>query len=185
VAVRTSGDRIVLNPVGFGGLTPTGRAAVLTHELTHVATRTTSRATPPRWVDEGFADYVAYLGTSLRPRDLATDLLDSPRTLRAVRDLPSDQQFDPTIGRVGTAYAEAWLAMRMVAQRGGTPRVVDFYRVATGLPALRAWPRERLPSTARPPKTALERACVEVLGYVERSFVRRWVAYVRVVAAAG
>jgi hypothetical protein len=183
-AARTSGDRIVLNPVGFAELTPAGRSAVLTHELAHVATRTTSPTTPPRWVDEGFADYVAYLGTSLRARDLAADLLGSAGTLRALHALPSDQQFDPAVGRVGTAYAEAWLAMRFVAQQGGTPRVVDFYRVATGLPALRTWPREQLPRRARPPKTALELACVEVLGYEEASFVRRWVAYVRAVAAA-
>ena len=181
-AVRSSGDRIVLNPVGFAGLTPTGRSAVLSHELTHVATRATSRVTPPRWVDEGFADYVAYLGTSLRPRDLAADVLNSPATLRALHDLPSDQQFDPTTDRVGAAYAEAWLAMRFVALDGGSARAVDFYRVATGLPALRTWPRGQLPPTPRPPTTGLERACVEVLGYVEPSFVRRWVAYVEAVA---
>jgi hypothetical protein len=182
-AVRTSGDRVVLNPAGFAELTSTGRSAVLTHELTHVATRATSHTTPPRWVDEGFADYVAYLGTSLRPRDLAADLLDSPPALRGLRELPTDQQFDPTAGKVGTAYAEAWLAMRFVAQQGGTARVVDFYRVATGLPALRSWPKDQLPKKSRPPTTSLERACVEVLGYVEPSFVRRWVVYVRAVAA--
>jgi hypothetical protein len=183
--VRTSGDRVVLNPVGFAELTSAGRSAVLTHELTHVATRATSRTTPPRWVDEGFADYVAYLGTSLRAREVAADLLNSPRTLRALLDLPSDQQFDPTAGRVGTAYAEAWMAMRFIARDGGTPRVVDFYRVATGLPALRTWPQGQLPKVRRAPRTALERACVEVLGYVQPSFVRRWIAYVRAVAAAG
>jgi hypothetical protein len=103
----------------------------------------------------------------------------------ALHDLPSDRQFDPTAGRVGAAYAEAWLAMRFVARQGGTARVVDFYRVATGLPALRTWPRDHLPTTPRSPKTALERACVEVLGYVQPSFVRRWIAYVRAVAASG
>jgi hypothetical protein len=181
--VRTSGDRVVLNPAGFAELTTAGRAAVLTHELTHVATRATSRTTPPRWVDEGFADYVAYLGTTLRPRDLAADLLNSPGALRALHDLPTDEQFDPTTGRVGTAYAEAWLAMRFIAQDGGTARVVDFYRVATGLQALRTWPPGQLPKVRRVPRTPLERACVQVLGYVQPSFVRRWVAYVRLVAA--
>jgi hypothetical protein len=181
--VRTSGDRVVLNPAGFAELTTAGRSAVLTHELTHVATRATSRTTPPRWVDEGFADYVAYLGTTLRPRDLAADLLNSPGALRALHDLPTDEQFDPTTGRVGTAYAEAWLAMRFIAQDGGTARVVDFYRVATGLQALRTWPPGQLPKVRRVPRTPLERACVQVLGYVQPSFVRRWVAYVRLVAA--
>jgi hypothetical protein len=179
---RTTGDRVVLNPTGFAELTGTGRGAVLAHELTHVATRATVRSTPPLWVDEGFADYVAYLGTSLRPRDLAADLLGSPRALAALRDLPSDAEFDPAAARVGAAYAKAWLAMRFVAQQGGTIKVVDFYRVATGLPALRRWPRAAIPRASLAPKTPLERACVEVLGYVEPSFVRRWVVYVRAVA---
>jgi hypothetical protein len=181
-AGRTTGDRVVLNPLGFAGLTPTGRSAVLTHELTHVATRASARLTPPLWVDEGFADYVAYLGTSLRPRDIAADLLGSPRALAGLDDLPSDTAFDPTTGEVGVAYAQAWLAMRFVAQRGGTARVVDFYRVATGLPPLRRWPQVRLPAASPAPRTPLERACVQVLGYLQPSFVRRWVVYVRVLA---
>jgi hypothetical protein len=73
--------------------------------------------------------------------------------------------------------------MRFIAQDGGTPRVVDFYRVATGLPALRRWPRGQVPRASLTPRTPLERACVQVLGYVEPSFVRRWVVYVRAVAA--
>jgi hypothetical protein len=77
------------------------------------------------------------------------------------------------------------MAMRFIAQDGGTPRVVDFYRVATGLPALHAWPQGQLPKVRRAPRTPLERACVEVLGYVQPSFVRRWIAYVRAVAASG
>ena len=178
-AGRTTGDRVVLNPLGFAELTSTGRSAVLTHELTHVATRASARVTPPLWVDEGFADYVAYLGTTLRPRDLAADLLGSPRALEALRDLPRDADFDPTVGEVGSAYAQAWLAMRFVAQQGGTPRVVDFYRVATGLPPLRRWPEVRPPRASLQPRTPLERACVEVLGYVQPSFVRRWLVYVR------
>jgi hypothetical protein len=182
-AGRTTGDRVVLNPLGFAELTATGRSAVLTHELTHVATRASARLTPPLWVDEGFADYVAYLGTSLRPRDLAADLLGSPRALAALRDLPSDGAFDPTAGEVGSAYAQAWLAMRMVAQQGGTARVVDFYRVATGLPPLRRWPEVPLPRAGLEPRTPLERACLQVLGYVQPSFVRRWIAYVRSQAA--
>jgi hypothetical protein len=182
-AGRTTGDRVVLNPLGFAELTPTGRSAVLTHELTHVATRASARLTPPLWVDEGFADYVAYLGTSLRPRDLAADLLGSPRELAALDDLPPDSAFDPTGGDVGSAYAQSWLAMRFIAQQGGTARVVDFYRVATGLPPLRRWPEVRLPRASLAPRTPLEKACVEVLGYVQPSFVRRWVVYVRSLAA--
>jgi hypothetical protein len=131
------------------------------------------------WVDEGFADYVAYLDTSLGVRDVAGDLLGDPRTLAGLRDLPSDKAFDPSTGDVGPAYAAAWLAMRFVAQEGGTPMVVDFYRVAAGLPALRTWPTTPPPRASLTPRTPLEHACADVVGYPEPSFVRRWLVYVR------
>lgn len=176
------GDLVVLNPTAFSGLTPTGRTAVLTHELTHVATRASVRTSPPVWVDEGFADYVAYLDTPLTARDVAADVLDSPSRLAALTDLPDDSAFDPSAGDVGPAYAQAWLAMRYVDREGGTPMVVDFYRVAAGLSPLRHWPA---PAPVRPslaPRTPLEHACYDVVGYLEPSFVRRWVAYVRSLA---
>ncbi|HYY10446.1 MAG TPA: DUF4157 domain-containing protein [Kineosporiaceae bacterium] len=180
---RTTGDRVVLNPAGFAQLTATGRDAVLAHELTHVATRASVRDRPPLWVDEGFADYVAYLGSPLRTRDLAADVLTSPAEVAGLAELPADEKFDPAAGRVGPAYAEAWLAMRFVAQQGGTAQVVDFYRVAVGLEPLRRWPGAPPPSPALTPRTPLEHACLDVTGFVYPSFVRRWVAYVRALAA--
>jgi hypothetical protein len=181
---RTTGDRVVLNPVAFPALTPTGRGVVLTHEFTHVATRASVRTLPPVWVDEGFADYVAYLGTTLSVRDVAGDLLNSPKALTSLRALPSDQDFDPTAGRVDVAYAEALLAMRFVDDEGGTPMVVDFYRVAAGLQPLRSWPKATPPRASLTPTTPLEHASLDVVGYVEPSFVRRWLVYVRSQAAA-
>jgi hypothetical protein len=183
-APAAAGDLVVLNPQAFSGLTATGRTAVLTHELTHVATRADTRVAPPVWVDEGFADYVAYLDTPLTARDVAADVLTSPARLAALKSLPPDSAFDPAAGDVGPAYSEAWLAMRFVEREGGTAMVVDFYRVASGLPPLRSWPR---PSPVRPalsPRTPLEHACYDVVGYLEPSFVRRWVVYVKSLAAA-
>jgi hypothetical protein len=176
---RTTGDRVVINPVAFPGLTPLGRSVVLTHELTHVATRAADVSAPPVWVDEGFADYVAYLGTSLGVHAVAADLLDNPRARSSLRGLPADKAFDPATGQVGPAYAAAWLAMRFVAERGGTPMVVDFYRVASGLPALRSWPRQTPPRPGLTPRTPLQHACADVVGYLQPSFVRRWLVYVR------
>jgi len=176
---RTTGDRVVVNPVAFPGLTALGRGVVLTHELTHVATRAGAVSAPPVWVDEGFADYVAYLDTTLGVRDVAADLLGNPKALAALRDLPVDKAFDPAAGEVGPAYAAAWLAMRFVAQQGGTPMVVDFYRVASGLPALRTWPKAPTARASLTPRTPLEHACADVVGYPEPSFVRRWLVYVR------
>jgi hypothetical protein len=176
---RTTGDRVVVNPVAFPRLSALGRGVVLTHELTHVATRADDASAPPVWVDEGFADYVAYLGTPLGVREVAADLLDDPKALRALHDLPADKAFDPGTGQVGPAYAAAWLAMLFVAQRGGTPMVVDFYRVAVGLPALRTWPTVPPARASLTPHTPLEHACADVVGYSEPSFVRRWLVYVR------
>jgi hypothetical protein len=176
---RTTGDRVVVNPVAFPDLSALGRGVVLRHELTHVATRAGDASTPPVWVDEGFADYVAYLGTSLGVRDVASDLLNDSKALAALRDLPVDKAFDPAAGQIGPAYAAAWLAMRFVAQRGGTPMVVDFYRVAAGLPALHRWPKAPPARASLAPRTPLEHACADVVGYPEPSFVRRWLVYVR------
>lgn len=181
-AGAASGDLVVVNAAAFAGLTPTGRRAVLTHELTHVATRTAVRAPPPVWVDEGFADYVAYLHTPLTTRDVAADVLASPARVAALSDLPPDSAFDPAAGDVGPAYAEAWLAMRFVDREGGTPMVVDFYRVAAGLQPLRAWPRPSPVKSTLAPRSPVETASYEVVGYLQPSFVRRWVAYVRSLA---
>ncbi|MGZ4626675.1 MAG: hypothetical protein ACXV3S_10385 [Kineosporiaceae bacterium] len=181
---RTTGDRVVLNPVTFPGLTSTGRSVVLTHEFTHVATRASARKAPPVWVDEGFADYVAYLGTPFSVREVAGDLIDSARAVAALRHLPTGDAFDPAAGPVGAAYAQAWLAMRFVADQGGTPMVVDFYRVAVGLRPLRSWSSPPPVRASLTPRTPLDHACFEVVGYLEASFVRRWVVYVREQAAA-
>ena len=80
---------------------------------------------------------------------------------------------------MGPAYAAAWLAMRFVAEQGGTPMVVDFYRVAAGLPALHTWPKAAPARASLTPRTPLEHAYADVVGYVEPSFVRRWLVYVR------
>ena len=125
---------------------------------------------------------MAYLDTPLTTRDVAADVLASPQRVAALSALPADGAFDPAAGDVGPAYAEAWLAMRFVDREGGAPMVVDFYRVAAGLEPLRSWPA---PSPVRPalaPRTALERASYEVVGYVMPSFVRRWIAFVRSLA---
>jgi hypothetical protein len=175
---RTTGDRVVVNPVAFPDLSAVGRGVVLRHELAHVATRA-GGASAPVWVDEGFADYVAYLGTSLGVRNVASDLLDDRKALAALRGLPADKAFDPAAGQVGPAYAAAWLAMRFVAQEGGTPMVVDFYRVAAGLPALHRWPKAPPARASLTPRTPLQHAYADVVGYPEPSFVRRWLVYVR------
>ena len=50
------GDRIGINPANWPKLSPLGRRIVLTHELTHVATRVYTSESTPSWVVEGFAE---------------------------------------------------------------------------------------------------------------------------------
>jgi hypothetical protein len=111
--------------------------------------------------------------------EVAGDLLDNRKARAALRGLPPDAAFDPSAGQVGPAYAAAWLAMRYIDQQGGTPMVVDFYRVASGLRALHSWPRQTPPRPSLAPRTPLEHACADVVGYLEPSFVRRWLVFVR------
>ena len=59
---RAGGDRVVINPSTFGDLQPDGRRVVITHELTHVAIRSSTTRAAPLWLSEGMADYVGYLG---------------------------------------------------------------------------------------------------------------------------
>ena len=62
-ATATLGQRVVLNPSNVDKLTDIGRDIVLRHEVTLIATRPTVGASLPTWLMEGFAEYVANLGT--------------------------------------------------------------------------------------------------------------------------
>jgi hypothetical protein len=107
---------------------------VLTHELTHVATRATAKVTVPLWVEEGFANYVAYHGSGLAPRVVAAEVLPLVRAGTAEDHLPSTEAFDAARGPIAPAYADAWLAFDLMAS-GGARRPTAFYRVAVGLPS--------------------------------------------------
>lgn len=60
-------DRIILNPDAYGVLGDTGKQVVLTHETTHVATRTHTTPATPLWLSEGYADWIGYLGSGRSP----------------------------------------------------------------------------------------------------------------------
>ncbi len=47
------GDRIVINPAAWDSLGELGRRVVITHEMTHVATRASSVQSVPIWLSEG------------------------------------------------------------------------------------------------------------------------------------
>ncbi|MBF5082098.1 hypothetical protein [Quadrisphaera sp. INWT6] len=147
----TRGDHVVVNPRGFGQLAPVGQRVVLTHELTHVATRSGAVRAVPLWFSEGFADWVGYQGTGLSRQVVATDLLRQVRADGPPSALPTAADFDPERSRdIGPAYSGAWLAVDALARRYGDDAVVELYRAAS---------RDPLPDgAAAPPSSATDGA---------------------------
>jgi hypothetical protein len=161
------GDRIVINPAAWNVLGQLGRRVVLTHEMTHVATRASSVQAPPIWLSEGFADYVAYQATPVPTSIVASDVLDEVRAGKAPQRLPDDADFDASRGDIAASYEGAWLACRMIAERYGEKRLVRFYRAMSDS-AGPGWPQETQ----------------QVLGISRGALVRDWKAYLRDKAAS-
>ena len=125
---RRLADRIVINPAVWAKLTTAGRRIVMTHEVTHVATRTATNAGTPPWLSEGFADYIGYLGTGVRVDVAARELLRDIRSDGPPRALPTDQDFATNSDDLAAAYEQAWLACRLIAATYGEDKLVTFYR---------------------------------------------------------
>ncbi|MGW6575650.1 hypothetical protein ACWGAN_26285 [Streptomyces sp. NPDC054945] len=122
-------DRVVVNPQGWAELSSVGRGVVLTHEVTHVATRTATTATTPLWLSEGFADRAAYRGSPATPEQAAPALARAVRRGEVPGALPRAEDFafggDPEA--LARAYEGAWLACRLIADRWGEAALVDLY----------------------------------------------------------
>ncbi len=128
VAVTTA-DRVYLDMPAWLALPAAGRQVLLTHEVTHLATGAAADPRVPLWLEEGFADYVGFLGSGVRLRTAAAALLDPvSRGGAAPRVLPADAQFDAGGAVAAGAYAGAWLACRVIAAAGGTRTLVAVYR---------------------------------------------------------
>ena len=163
----TTGNRIVVNPDVFAALTETGRRVVLTHEATHVATRTLGGAPVPSWLAEGFADYVAHRGAGSGVEEIAGDLLAQVRIGGAPARLPEEVDFDASRGPVSVSYSLAWLAVRHIARTHGEARLVEFYLTAAAGPTTGAGAREG-------PAAATDAALGEVLGVSREQFSEAW-----------
>jgi hypothetical protein len=122
------GDRVVINPPTFAKLGTLGRRVVLTHEVTHVATRASSGPEAPAWLVEGFADYVGYQGVRVPYSASAAELRSAVRRGRTPASLPSEQDFDGTNKDLAQVYEEAWLAVSLIAQQHGRDGLLQFYR---------------------------------------------------------
>ena len=127
----TAPVHVFVNPQVYLPLTPTGAQVVLTHEATHVATGgATSPA--PIWLVEGFADYVALHAQRLPLRRTAARISALVDHDGAPTHLPGQAEFATGASHLEARYESAWLACRLLADRGGQATLVAFYRDVDG-----------------------------------------------------
>jgi hypothetical protein len=163
-SLASAANRVWVNPGTWGRVTPKGKAIVMRHEITHVATGAAVPSDFPIWLEEGLADYIGYSGSGVPVSIVAQDLLDQARAGRIPEDLPDREAFAPEGGRLATAYEEAWWAMRLVEQQAGREGVLELYRAALEV---------------EDQELADEIALRRVLGIGRDEFVRQWRASIR------
>lgn len=122
------GDRIIVNPSNFRELGSVGRRVVLTHEVTHVASRGASGAQVPTWLVEGLADYVGYQGVRVPLSVSAEELRADVRAGRVPRALPVDAAFAGSRKDLAQTYEQSWLAVVLIARTYGQPALLRLYR---------------------------------------------------------
>jgi hypothetical protein len=171
-------DRIVLNPAAFGRLASLGQRVVITHEMTHVAVRQSTAGPVPIWLSEGFADYVAYLGSGVSRQVAAGDLLSLVRRGKGPQRLPEEADFDPTRTDIAPAYSGAWLACSLIAESEGQAVLVAVYRRAAGA-------RAGYSAADPDPDQALASALLAEAHTDQSSFTRRWLVHLGDLAGAG
>jgi hypothetical protein len=157
------GGRITLNPVNWRKLGPLGTGAALAHELTHLATRSVTGVQTPKWLSEGFADYVGYRTVPLPPTVIAAQLTAEVQAGRLPHGLPGNGAFNGNNLRLQAAYDEAWMSCRYIAARYGQARLVRFYR-AVG-------------TSRRPGRQAVRIGLRTFLHSTPRAFVADWRSY--------
>lgn len=127
VSYRAFGQRLVLNPVELAKLSQVGRNIVLRHEITHLATATITADVTPRWLVEGFADYVGNLGSGQPVAVAASELRTAVRAGKLPTALPANTAFTATGSALAQQYEQSWLACRYIASRIGQAGLVRFY----------------------------------------------------------
>ncbi|WP_415950802.1 hypothetical protein [Streptomyces sp. KLOTTS4A1] len=163
---KTPADRIILNPEAFDVLGDFGEQVVLTHETTHVATRSATTEATPLWLSEGFADWLGYRGSGRTAQQAAPELARALAASELPTALPEDEDFafSGSGSELARAYEGGWLACRMIAERWGERKLLAFYK-AVGAHDGR--------------EGAVENALGDVLGTGLDTFTGEWRAYVR------
>jgi len=170
---QAQGDRVVINPTAFTALRPVGRRVVITHELTHVAARSSTDSPVPIWLAEGMADYVGYSGLDLPRVRVASELLTLVRAGKGPTGLPAEVDFDPAQSKIAPSYSASWLAVSRLVDLYGRARVVAFYRLVATAPTVG--------SPVDPDATA-SLAFPRSFGVTQAQFVEGWRRYLGTLA---
>jgi hypothetical protein len=169
------GDRVVINPEAFTALPPNGRQVVITHELTHVAARSSTTEPVSTWLSEGMADYVGYSGLDLPRQRVAQDLLTLVRAGKGPQTLPTAADFDPARTSIAPSYSGSWLAVSRLVDLYGQTKVVAFYRAIACSPTAGRSGQPDLDAIAA-------RAFPRSFGVTEARFVVGWRGYLQTLA---
>jgi hypothetical protein len=158
------GSRLVVNRTAYERLTAAGRGITVRHEVTHVAAGTTSSDAMPRWLVEGFAEYVGNLGSGLSVPASASELAARVRAGKLPAALPTDDALTAGGTAGAIAYEQSWLACRLVAARVGAAGLVRLYRAV---------------ASSYVSSTALGDGLRSVLHESTATFVASWRAYLK------
>ncbi|MBN1170565.1 MAG: hypothetical protein JXA67_00125 [Micromonosporaceae bacterium] len=110
--------RVVFNPQQLSAQ-PEELAHDLAHEFAHAAMGPVTVTATPRWLVEGFAEYVAY-----KHEDIPAAALR--RSLRGTA-LPTKLPEDDTFYADSSNYITAWLACKMIVEKYGESRLIALY----------------------------------------------------------
>lgn len=164
VTGKPVGQRVVVVADELQRLSAVGRRVVLQHEITHLATAARTTSATPRWLAEGFAEYVGNLGSGQPVRVAAAELAADVRRGNVPTRLPDDARFDAS-GSGAQSYQSAWLACRLIAAHAGQAGLVRFYRAVGG--------------SAEPSDTAVAVALRSIVGMSPQQFRSAWRSYLR------
>jgi hypothetical protein len=157
--------RIVVRPNVLRTLSGVGLQIVLRHELTHVATASTTTPITPRWLIEGFAEYVGNRNSGQPIGEAAAELAQDVRRGSLPSALPADSAFGATGAAVERTYEQSWLACVVLANRLGPHGLAQLY-VAVG-------------RATAPNDTAFALVLQDRLGMTLPAFVTQWRDYLR------
>ena len=164
-AGTATGDRVVLDPTAFGRLTASGRDVVLTHELAHVAVRSSVPGRPAAWLAEGYADHVGYARADVSRLRLLAPLLSAVRRGDGLRELPRADDLQPASGDIEVPYLAGWQAVELVAAEHGEAALRRL--VAAGAST----------GSDADAEAATDAALASVLGTTRDELTRQWLAH--------